>query len=92
MLLASSPYRLKDFHMDSFKGGTVSLSWTPAPEKGITGYIVAYGNAARPEAQQVRVVKPSVTLTGIPPGTSVAVKAVNAKGLEGWDWARTVVR
>jgi hypothetical protein len=38
------------------------------------------------------VTKPSVTLTGISPGTSVAVKAVNAKGLEGWDWARVTVR
>jgi hypothetical protein len=92
MLLASSPSRLKDFHVESFKGGIASLSWTPSPEKGVTAYIVAYGTAAKPEAQQLRVIKPSVTLTGISPGTAVAVKAVNAKGLEGWDWARVVVR
>ena len=92
MLLASSPSRLKDLHVDSFKGGIASLSWTPSPEKGVTGYIVAHGPAAKPEAQQVRVIKPSVTLAGISPGTSVAVKAVNAKGLEGWDWARVIVR
>ncbi len=92
MLLASSPSRLKDLHVDSFKGGIASLSWTPSPEKGVTGYIVAHGPAAKPEAQQIRVIKPSVTLTGISPGTSVAVKAVNAKGLEGWDWARVIVR
>ena len=58
----------------------------------MTGYIVAFGTASKPEAQQVRVVKPTVTLTGVPAGASVAVKAVNAKGLEGWDWARVVVR
>ncbi len=92
MLLASSPSRLKDLHVDGFKGGTASLSWTPSPEKGVTGYLVAYGPASKPEAQQVRVAKPSVTLTNISPGTSVAVKAVNAKELEGWDWARVVVR
>ncbi len=92
MLLASSPARLKDLQVDSFKGGVASLSWTPSPEKGVTGYIVAHGPASKPEAQQVRVTKPSVTLTGISPGTSVAVKAVNAKGLEGWDWARVIVR
>jgi hypothetical protein len=34
------------------------------------------------------VVKPTATLTGIAPDTVVSVKAVNAKGLEGWDWAR----
>jgi Peptidase family M28/Fibronectin type III domain/WD40-like Beta Propeller Repeat len=92
MLLASSPSRLKDLHVDGYPGSSASLSWTPSPEKGVTGYIVSYGPAAKPEAQQVRVVKPSVTLSGISPGTSVAVKAVNAKGLEGWDWARVVVR
>ncbi len=92
MLLASSPSRLKDLHVDSFKGGVASLSWTPSPEKGVTGYIVAHGSASKPEALQVRVVKPAVTLTGIAPGTSVAVKAVNARGLEGWDWARVTVR
>jgi hypothetical protein len=92
MLLASSPSRLKDLRVESFKGGIASLAWTPSPEKGVTGYIVAYGTAAKPEAQQLRVIKPSVTLTGISPGTPVAVKAVNAKGLEGWDWARVVVR
>lgn len=92
MLLASSPSRLKDLHVDGFKGGTASISWTPSPEQGVTGYLVAFGTPTKPEAQQIRVVKPSVTLTGISPGTSVSVKAVNAKGLEGWDWARVVVR
>jgi len=92
MLLASSPSRLNDLHVDNFKDGVASLSWTPSPERGVTGYIVAHGPASKPEAQQIRVIKPSVTLTGISPGTSVAVKAVNAKGLEGWDWARVIVR
>jgi hypothetical protein len=36
--------------------------------------------------------KPAATLPGISPGTIVSVKAVNAKGLEGWDWARVMVK
>jgi hypothetical protein len=32
-----------------------------------------------------------VTLPPIAAGTSVSVKAVNARGLEGWDWAKTMV-
>jgi hypothetical protein len=92
MLLASSPSRLKDLRIDSFKSGTASVSWTPSPEKGVTGYLVAYGPAAKPESQQLRVVKPPTTLTGISSGTIVSVKAVNAKGLEGWDWARVTVK
>ncbi len=92
MLLASSPSRLKDLKIDSFRNGSASLSWTPSPEKGVTGYIVASGPASNPESHQLRVVKPSVTLTGIETGTVVSVKAVNAKGLEGWDWARTTMK
>jgi peptidase M28-like protein/fibronectin type III domain protein len=92
MLLASSPSRLKGLKVDSFNNTTVSLSWTPSPEQGITGYIVAYGPPSKPESRQLRVARPAVTLTGISGGTVVSVKAVNAKGLEGWDWARVTVK
>jgi Tol biopolymer transport system component len=92
MLLASSPSRLKDLKVDSFGNGSATLSWTPSPEKGVTGYIVGYGPASNPDSHQQRVVKPFITLTGIATGTVVSVKAVNAKGLEGWDWARATVK
>jgi hypothetical protein len=92
MLLASSPSRLKGLKVDSFAGGSATLSWTPSPETGVTGYVVTYGPAAKPEAQQIRVVKPAATLNGVAPGTIVSVKAVNAKGLEGWDAAKTVIK
>lgn len=91
MLLASSPSRVKGLKIDSFTNGVASLSWTPSPEKGVTGYIIAYGTAAKPDAQQVHVVKPAATLTRIAPNTIVSVKAVNGKGLEGWDWARVKI-
>ncbi len=32
-----------------------------------------------------------VTLSQLPVGTEVRVRAVNGAGLEGWDWARAVV-
>jgi len=32
-----------------------------------------------------------VTLPQLAAGAIVSVKAVNARGLEGWDWARTKV-
>jgi hypothetical protein len=91
MLLASSPSRLTGLKVDGFANGTAKLSWTPGPEAGVTGYIVAYGTAAKPEAQQLRVARAAATLTGVTPGTVVRVKAVNAKGLEGWDWASVVI-
>jgi Tol biopolymer transport system component len=92
MLLASSPSRLTDLTVESFTNGTAKLSWTPAREKGITGYIVAYGPAADPEAKQTKVTTPSATVPGLTPGMVVSVKAVNAKGLEGWDWARVTLK
>jgi hypothetical protein len=92
MMLASSPSRLADLKVDSFTNGTARLSWRPSPEKGVTGYIVSYGPAASPDAQQTRVTSASVTLPNVAPGTIVSVKAVNQKGLEGWDWARTEIK
>jgi hypothetical protein len=91
MLLASSPSRLTNVKVDSYVNGTATLSWTPAPERGITGYIVAWGTAAKPESQQIRVTRPAASIKA-DPGTVVSVKAVNQRGLEGWDWARVTVR
>jgi len=92
MLLASSPSRLEDLKVTSVTNGTATLTWTPSPETGVTGYIAAYGPAATPEAQQTRVAKATATIPGLRPGMVVSVKAVNAKGLEGWDWARVTVK
>ena len=87
MLLAASPSRLKNLKIDSYQNGMATLSWTPGPEKGITGYIVAWGPADKPDSQQMRVTKPAA-LVKAADGTVVQVKAVNQRGLEGWDWAR----
>ena len=91
MLLASSPSRTTGLKVESYQNGTAALSWTPNPEKGITGYIVAWGPAGKPEAQQMRVTKPAASVKAAP-GTIVSVKAVNQRGLEGWDWARADLR
>ena len=91
MLLASSPSRLTGLTLDSYANGTATVSWSPAPESGITGYIVAYGPAERPEAKHARTSKTSMVLNGVPAGTVISVKAVNANGTESWDWARLTV-
>ena len=92
MLLASSPSRLKDVKIDSLKNGVANVSWTPSPEKGVTSYVVAYGPAEAPERQQLRVPRPSAVVPGVALGMTISVKAVNSKGLEGWDWARVTVK
>ncbi len=92
MLMASSPSRLADLKVESFTNGTAKVSWTPSPEKGVTTYLVTSGPANSPEGKQLKVTSPSATLTGVTAGTVISVKAVNAKGLEGWDWARVTVK
>ena len=91
MLLASSPSRLTNLKVDSDAAVATSLSWTPSPEHGVASYIVAYGPAADPLRRRLTVAQPRVTLPRIVAGTVVSVKAVNARGLEGWDWARTTI-
>jgi hypothetical protein len=91
MLLASSPSRIAG--LDAVVSGTgATASWTPSPEKGITGYLVTWGPPDNPAQHTLRVVQAKATVAGGGPGTVVRVKAVNAKGLEGWDWARATVR
>src|SRR5207253_4541859 len=90
MLLTSSPSRLKDLKVASYDGKTAELAWAPSPEKSVRTYIVSYGPSDGPK-QQVKVTTPRATLQNVKPGTVVAVKAVNARGMEGWDWVRVTV-
>jgi Tol biopolymer transport system component len=85
MLLASSPSRLTNLRVESYAGGAATLSWTPSPEKGVVSYVVSHGTA------RVVVTEPRATIP-VPRGTTVAVKALNARGLESWDSARVVVQ
>ncbi len=91
MLLASSPSRITNLKVDHYSGATAALSWTPSPEKGITSYVVTYGPASSPHSHRLIVAAPHATIPQIAPGGVVSVKAVNARGLEGWDWAKIIV-
>ena len=90
MLLASSPSRITGLTAER-AGQGVTVSWTPSPEKGVTSYIVASGPPSSPFASRTTVKEARARLDGAAPGTVVSVKAVNARGLDGWDWARVRV-
>jgi Peptidase family M28/WD40-like Beta Propeller Repeat len=91
MLLASSPSRLTQLSVDSYTGGTASLSWAPSAESGVASYVVAYGPPSDRFRHRFTVTRPHAALPQIAPGSIVSVKAVNARGLEGWDWAKIAV-
>ena len=78
--------------IENRSASATTVAWTPSPEKGITSYIVTYGPENAAPSGRTVVKSPRATLPAVPAGTVVAVKAVNAQGLEGWDWARVVVR
>ena len=107
MLLASSPSRIRELRVTRRAGSATDLTWAPAPEKGITGYIVTVTPpaalarvpmpaTAEPRDQQptqrITVTETRATLQNVAPGSVISVKAVNSRGLEGWDWARIEVR
>lgn len=86
MLMASSPSRLTGLEV----AGT-RVTWTPAVEKGVSRYVVRYGPPDAPMRFAATVSGPRANLPSLRPGWHVAAKAVNARGMEGWDWARTIV-
>jgi Tol biopolymer transport system component len=89
--LASSPSRLKG--LDAKRSPTgVDVTWKSSPETGVKSYIVAYGPETDPLRTRITVATAKTVLPALPAGTHVAVKAVNGRGLEGWDWARIVVQ
>ena len=89
MLLASSPSPVRDLKASGPAGEPASVTWAASPEKSVTGYIVAWGPPDDPLRNSMRVIRPAATIPGAAPGMVVSVKAVNARGLEGWDWGRT---
>ena len=94
LMLAASPARVKGLKAEVTKGDTVEVSWTPSPEKGVTSYTVACGPEANPMVRTLTVKEPKARISGLKMGEKpqVAVKAVNARGLSSWDWARTAVK
>jgi hypothetical protein len=69
----------------------VAITWTPAVEADVTGYRVAFGPEDDPLRTVMEVSRSEVTLESLPVGTVISVKAVNERGMEGWDWTRVRV-
>ncbi|HEX5070869.1 MAG TPA: M20/M25/M40 family metallo-hydrolase, partial [Vicinamibacterales bacterium] len=89
--LASSPSRLKQVTATRTASG-IEVTWTPSLETGVKSYIVAYGPADAPFKTRVTATRTKTVLPALPAGSQIAVKGVNARGMEGWDWQRTTVK
>jgi hypothetical protein len=66
------------------------VSWDPAAEKGVTSYVVSY-SVPGGTTGRLTVKTPRATVPALPAGAVVSVKALNDRGLEGWDVARLTI-
>jgi hypothetical protein len=88
VLMASSPSRVTALTAARGADGTVDAKWSAAVERGVTGYRLRWRNADG-KVGGVQVVKEAAAkLRAVPKGATIEVRAIGARGLEGWDWAR----
>jgi hypothetical protein len=89
MMLASSPARLVELTATR-SGRDVTLRWAASRERDVTGYVVQVTPPGAARATEMRVTGPTATLPNVVAGSRIAVKAVNQRGLLGWDWAHVI--
>jgi Peptidase family M28/WD40-like Beta Propeller Repeat len=88
VLMASSPSRIDSLTAARGADGTVDAKWSTAVERGVTGYRVRWQDVEG-KIGGIRVVKATTArLAAVPKGATIQVRAIGARGLEGWDWAQ----
>jgi hypothetical protein len=88
MLMASSPSRITGLTATGAAGGSIEAKWNPAVERGVTSYRVRWEDADGKVGGMQVVKGTTVRLATVPNGATIEVRAIGARGLEGWDWAR----
>ncbi|RMH23090.1 MAG: M20/M25/M40 family metallo-hydrolase [Gemmatimonadetes bacterium] len=92
VLLASSPARPTGLAARRSRVG-VQVTWDPAPESDVVAYVLRYeradGSMRRMDVAAGPGAEPRALLEDARPGGAIEVRAVNGRGLESWDWART---
>jgi len=92
MMVASSPQPVQGLKISALKKDAAEITWTAGPEKAINAYLLEIVWEHAPAPVYMTVQEPRATLSGFSmkkgEKLSVAVKAVTARGIESWDWAR----
>ncbi len=91
MLLASSPARPTGLELVRRDGDRLDIRWTAAPERDHARYSIRIDPPGAVAPRTLTVTTPRATLTTVAPGSEIAVRAVNTRGLESWDAARLTV-
>jgi len=92
MMLASSPTPVKGLKVVLAKNGAANVEWAASAENGIASYVIEYGLESNPAALRFPVKEPKFQIPSVTlkkdEKLCVAVKAVTARGIESWEWAR----
>lgn len=91
MLLASSPARPTGLELVRQAGDRVEIRWTAAPERDQARYSIRIDPAGAAPIRTLTVTTPRAAITGVAPGSEIAIRAVNRRGLESWDAARITI-
>ena len=91
MLLASSPARPTGLELVRQEGDRVEIRWAAAPERDHARYSIRIDPPGAAAPRTLTVTTPRAMLTSVAPGSEIAVRAVNKRGLESWDAARLVL-
>ena len=86
MRMAAGPSRLTNVTRRG-GAGRAEVTWTAAPERGVTGYAVVWGPAGAEPVGRMEVKETRAVIGNLPAGAEVRVRALGAGGLAGWDWA-----
>lgn len=94
MLLASSPSRLSGLEARRSRVG-VQITWGAAVESDVSDYRIRHttsdGRQVETKLTTLPGQVPRLLLNDVLPGSRIGVKALNRRGLEGWDWAWVTV-
>ncbi len=90
MRIASSPSRLTGLAVKTTPEGA-EVSWNKSPEKGVDRYRLRFRTSATAPWVELSVQSPLAVIRSATKGAVIEVKAVNRRGLDGWDWARVTV-
>ncbi len=84
--MSDRPTPVRDLRVVRVEGTRAEIAWLPSPERSVL-YEVEYAPAGGP-LRCLRVTTPRAVLEDVAPGTTVWVKAVNARGLQSWGGSR----
>ena len=90
MYLASTPSPVKNLKLTQTQAGVYEASWDASPEKSVRSYVVSFG-PEKGQRKEVKVTASKLGALGLKAGDVVMVKAVNARGYQGWDWTKVTV-